>query len=570
MPAAATAAALGLALVAALAALGPAAPAHAARARSATAHAASSSPTPSSGAGAAAASSSSCPDYEFIGARGSGEDNSIPTKKRYTAANPTWGMGGEVADVFKRLDKTASANGVTIAPYGVPYPAVGIDVVSGDALVSGDLSIYSKSVELGAHAAAAELDRVSRACPHTGVIIAGYSQGAQTTVDAVLSATPSARSALVAAVFFGNTYFNASDTGEDFGSFAPGLDGYLVHSGTGPGSGSQGGRDWASRFDGVPIFDYCHDGDPICGLIDERRVDGVSYPVRDFAHIVSSSADDAGDPSIFTNHTDYQRGDTANAAQQLRFVLGLPLLDAPKATAKITAPQTTEVGTETHFNAGGSLSDPADPIVSYDWTIDPGTDGVYHLTTVDPLMTDAFTTPGTHTVQLRTSTLSGKHATASVSLTATAPATAAPAAPTRITATAGDGAVALDWPAVRGADFYAVTDADGKVLTAFTPLVAGQTTVSWTDTGLSNGRERDYRVYAVNGMGRSDASAQVSATPQAAPTRPAAAAVRLPEQTTTLVEPELVWSLGLGLIVVMLALSLLRTRPETRRRSARR
>jgi hypothetical protein len=123
---------------------------------------------------------------------------------------------------------------------------------------------------------------------------------------------------------------------------------------------------------------------------------------------------------------------------------------------------------------------------------------------------------------------------------------------------------------VKGADFYVVTDAGGTLLTAFTPLVAGQQSVSWTDTGLSNGRARSYRVYAVNGMGRSAASATVSVTPKAAPQTPAAAAVRLPLPATTLVDPELVWSLGLGLIVVVLGLALLRSgRQERPRRHPR-
>lgn len=566
MPAAAAAALLALAL-----ALAPvtAAAAHTMRSDPAA------NPTPNPTAGAAgaagdneagaAAADPTCPDVEFMGARGSGEDNNVPTKTRYTAQNPTFGMGGVIADLYRRVDSSAKASGVTMQPYGVPYPAVGIDVVGGDALVSGEMDTYSKSVELGAHAISSELDRVSRACPNTQVVVAGYSQGAQAAVEGVLGATPNGRKTLVAAVFFGNTYFDSSDTSDDYGGYSPGLDGYLVHSGTAPASATTRGPGWASKFDDVPVFDYCRAGDPICGLVRSRTIDGVDYQVRDFAHIVSTSADAQGDPSILTHHTEYQRGETANAAQQLRFALGLPLDQAPALNATITSPGTTETGVDTRFNGGGSLSDPADPIVSYRWGIDPDTDSAHWITKVTPLMSTAFFAAGRHTVSLQVTTLSGKSAQASVTLNAVAAPTAAPAAPVKVQATAGDGAVGLDWPAVKGADFYAVTDASGELLTAFTPLIPTQQTVSWTDTGLRNGKERDYRVYAVNGIGRSPASKKVTATPQHVSAHRVSAPVRLPLPATTLVDPELAWSMGLGLMVVVLALALVKGGRRLRR-----
>jgi len=471
-------------------------------------------------------------------------------------------------------------------PYAVPYPAVGIDVVGGDALMNGDLGVYTKSVELGAHAAAAELERVSRTCPRTGVIVAGYSQGAQAMVEAVLSATPSARRSIVAAVFFGNTYFNSADTADDYGSYLPGLDGYLVSGGNAKtdaaasaatagspaaGSTTKASAGWREKFDGAPIFDYCHNGDPICGLVDERTVDGVAYPVREFADVVASNSDETGGASIFTHHTDYQRGDTANAAQQLRFALGLPLLDAPAPAAKITAPHTTEVGAETRVSGGGSLSDPADPILSYRWSIDAGSDHARVITTTRPILTTRFLEEGTHTIALRTTTVAGRSAEASaVTITVAPAALAAPAAPQRLTATPGDGAALLTWPAVKGADFYAVRDGDGTLLTAFTPLVTGQRQVSWTDTGLANGKQRSYRVYAVNSMGRSPASATVTVTPQPATKHASLATVRLPSPPTTLVDPELVWALGLGLMVLALVVALVRDDGMRRPRKPRR
>ncbi len=465
-------------------------------------------------------------------------------------------MGGEVHDVFARLKLTAENNDMTIQPYGVPYPAIGIDVVSSEALFDSDLSSYTKSVELGAHAAAAELDRVHRACPDTGVIVAGYSQGAQAIVEAVLSATPGARSSLLAAVLFGNTYFDSSRTDDDFGDYAPGLDGYLVHSGTAANNAFLGG-DWAAAFGTTPIFDYCHDGDPICGLVDEREIGGMRYPVRDFAHIVSANATAAGNPSIFTHHTDYRPTDTRNAAQQLRAVIGLPL---PRSNTtphpSLTDPGTIPVGSAAQFNAGGALSDPSDPIVDYRWTVDGDSDDPQVITTTTPLFSTAFFTTGSHTVALRATTASGRSGTASVTVNAITGPVVAPATPTQVTAAGGDGSATVSWPQVPGAEFYAVTDDHGTLLTAFTPLVPQQQTVSWTDTGLRNGRSRSYQVYAVNSMGSSPASQTVNATPQAARTPVAEPPVHLPLPGATLIDPELSWALGLGLIVVMLASAL--------------
>jgi len=534
--------------------------------------AATAPPTPSTTATPAPAGA--CPDFEFLGARGSGEDSQFTNSTRYTAKNPTYGMGGELNDVYQRLNQAAKAAGVTITPYGVPYPAVGIDVVGGATLATGDLSVYTKSVELGAHAAAAEIERVAKTCPDTGVILAGYSQGAQAMVDAALSLTPDARASITAAVFFGNTYFDSSDSADDYGSYEPDLDGYLVHSGLLPadaiGPNGPVGTDWTKAFETAPIFDYCHNGDPICGLVDDRTIGGTNYPVRDFAHIVSVDSSGAENPSILTQHTNYIGADTANAAQQLTALLGLPFgaTDASNP-AVLTTPDSATVGTPAALNGAGSLSDPADPIVSYHWTAetDSGTTGTW--TTHGPRTTVTFTATGAHRVTLTTTTASGRTSTTAATVTAAAAPLSAPAAPTKVTGTSGDGAAALSWPAVPGAQFYAVRDASGKLLTAFTPLVPGQNPVSWTDTGLKNGSESSYKVYAINGMGPSEGSAVVKVTPHEAAQRPVAPPVSLPRPNTTLIDPELSWALGLGLIVVVVAVALLKEQPRPRRRRLR-
>lgn len=89
-----------------------------------------------------------------------------------------------------------------------------------------------------------------------------------------------------------------------------------------------------------------------------------------------------------------------------------------------------------------------------------------------------------------------------------------PAAPTGLTATAGNGQVALGWNAVSGATSYTVkrsTTSGGP----YTVVQSGITTTSFTNTGLTNGTTFWYVVSATNAIGEGVNSAQVSATPQA-------------------------------------------------------
>jgi len=88
-----------------------------------------------------------------------------------------------------------------------------------------------------------------------------------------------------------------------------------------------------------------------------------------------------------------------------------------------------------------------------------------------------------------------------------------PAAPTNLTATAGNAQVSLSWTASSGASSYHVkraTVSGGPYTTVGSP-----TATSFTDSGLSNGTTYFYVVTAVNSAGESGNSNQASATPQA-------------------------------------------------------
>ncbi|MHA7965371.1 glycoside hydrolase family 6 protein [Paenibacillus sp. CAU 1782] len=96
-----------------------------------------------------------------------------------------------------------------------------------------------------------------------------------------------------------------------------------------------------------------------------------------------------------------------------------------------------------------------------------------------------------------------------------------PAAPTALTATAGNAAISLSWTAPAGATSYNVKrslSASGP-FTTIAPNVIG---TSYTNTGLINGTTYYYVVSAVNAAGEGANSAAASAVPVAVATAPAA------------------------------------------------
>jgi len=104
---------------------------------------------------------------------------------------------------------------------------------------------------------------------------------------------------------------------------------------------------------------------------------------------------------------------------------------------------------------------------------------------------------------------------AQVSTGASNPTPTAPAAPTGLQATAGNGQVSLTWAASSGATGYNVkrstTSGSGYAAVA-TGLATG---TSYTDTSVVNGTTYYYVVTATNTSGESASSSQVSATPVA-------------------------------------------------------
>jgi len=89
----------------------------------------------------------------------------------------------------------------------------------------------------------------------------------------------------------------------------------------------------------------------------------------------------------------------------------------------------------------------------------------------------------------------------------------APAAPTNLTATAGNGQVVLSWAASAGASSYNIYR--GMSSEGETQLTTGIATTGFTDSGVTNASTYFYEVTAANGAAESARSNEVTVTPTA-------------------------------------------------------
>jgi kumamolisin len=121
--------------------------------------------------------------------------------------------------------------------------------------------------------------------------------------------------------------------------------------------------------------------------------------------------------------------------------------------------------------------------------------------------------------------------------------TSPPAQPTGLVASAGNGTVMLTWNASSGASSYNVYrgTAKGGENTS-TPIMSGITQTTYTDTNVTNGVTYYYEVSAINSIGPSVLSAEVSATPVA----PSLAITGGPSATTSRSSAVVKWTTNLS------------------------
>jgi hypothetical protein len=202
-----------------------------------------------------ASAASVCSEYEFIGARGSGQAPQGASTDY--SSDDFYGLGekgtgpGEIAALYLSLQKLLSAKAISLSVYGVHYPAVNVVSANGLEAALGFGGGYTNSVKQGTSDAVAQINKIHATCPETKFILAGYSQGAQVIGDAIQKGGISP-SLIAGAALFGDPYFNPTDSGVDRSTYDPDLYGAL---GTRPV--------FSSSLQGK-VFSYCHDLDIVC------------------------------------------------------------------------------------------------------------------------------------------------------------------------------------------------------------------------------------------------------------------------------------------------------------------
>jgi fibronectin type 3 domain-containing protein len=116
-----------------------------------------------------------------------------------------------------------------------------------------------------------------------------------------------------------------------------------------------------------------------------------------------------------------------------------------------------------------------------------------------------------------TSVINGVESAGSTPVSAMPSSAPAPAEPTGVTVTPGNGQITIAWPQVTNATSYNIYWSTNPGVTSGAgtngTLISGVTTTSYTQIGLTNGTIYYYVVTAVDGNGESPASIQVSVAP---------------------------------------------------------
>jgi hypothetical protein len=185
---------------------------------------------------ASAAKTSSCPNAYFIGARGSGEapDSELMLGKTLPSVYDTW---------IHELQKWDPNYQLKL--YGVPYPAVSVDI----AVWSANKE-YDNSVARGVRLTTRYVTSEARRCPTASFTFAGYSQGADVVGQAARQLRASLGAQLGAVVLLGNPHFNPT-WNHDYGTYDNQKQGIL-------GAWSD------SQYASARVIDYCRAGDPVC------------------------------------------------------------------------------------------------------------------------------------------------------------------------------------------------------------------------------------------------------------------------------------------------------------------
>jgi hypothetical protein len=186
-----------------------------------------------------ATAATSCPTYQFIGVRGSGEKNV-----------DAGGYGSTVAAV---KTKVLQQRGGGTASF-VDYPAV--PVTPGDQKYVNN---YKLSVNQGINTLSSFVAAFHTRCKAAAIVLVGYSQGAHVAGNVYQSVSQAVRDKVVALVMFGDPRFNPNQP-VDYGSYG---------KKNGVFSRMIGGSIRSFQPSQFPtVRSYCLRHDPICNFSD--------------------------------------------------------------------------------------------------------------------------------------------------------------------------------------------------------------------------------------------------------------------------------------------------------------
>lgn len=271
------------------------------------------------------------------------------------------------------------------------------------------------------------------------------------------------------------------------------------------------------------------DPEPVTGnTIETVRTKALAVdPAQVYAVEVGTAADAQ---SFFSTLADKTGGKFLQAPDTDTFVSTLKsaiVAVGAAPQADLGGPYSGFAGTPLNLSAAATI-DPAEPVVGYDW--DFNGDGVYDRTTTTPVVSYTYPTAGTYTAVVRARSQSGLSATATAQVSISTAATSVPGTPAKLTASAGDQQVTLNWdaPSAGPVRFYTIRDDKGTVIDRL-GVNSGGTPTEWVDGGLTNGTTYSYTVSAGNEQGEGKAAGPASATPQA----PATSTTPTPTTGTT-------------------------------------
>jgi hypothetical protein len=197
---------------------------------------------------AEAAGTEGCPRVVLYFARGSGQELAAATR----------GLASPGIQLYDDLQKRYEPN--VVATMANAYPAVpvtfsffGLHLLNPFVLAS-----YNRSAGNGVQSAVRNIVDVTLLCPHSRLVLGGYSQGAQVIRTALSEFGEPERQRIAAVTLFGDPYFSASEPNVlSISSFDPKKSGVLRlirPSGAPPIGAAYSGR----------VFSWCHEHDFIC------------------------------------------------------------------------------------------------------------------------------------------------------------------------------------------------------------------------------------------------------------------------------------------------------------------